>query len=126
LLDFIMNIVNVVWPLASLSFWVAGAATLQMRAKAYPIDLWLSAGILTMTVVAFHFNGYLNITLNQGRAHWPLLIFLDAALIVAALFVVKARVETDRPWLGLAILVVIGALSFWAWFLLSIGGLAPR
>jgi hypothetical protein len=126
LLDVVMNIVNVAWPIAGLGFWVAGAATLQMRAKDYPIDLWLSAGILTITVVAFHLNGYLNITLNQGFAHWPFLILLDASLIITALFVVRTRMETGRPWLGMAMLVVFGALAFWAWFLMSIGGLAPK
>lgn len=121
-----LEIIGILWPTGSLIAWLAGATTLQTRARSRPVDLRLNAMVLLLTIVSFHLVAYIDIAARRNSLSMAAIPLLDIALLIVALVGIKRRVRLTERSFWMFTLVFFGSVSFWIWYVESIGGLVPK
>jgi mannose/fructose/N-acetylgalactosamine-specific phosphotransferase system component IID len=115
-----------IWAAAGLVAWFTGSTVLQTRAKNKPFDIATGVAILALTVISFHFEASVMLASPAQYLESIIATFLDVVLLLAAIFVLKKRVSPNTSYFALAILVTLGSMAFWFWYIGWLGGLAPR
>ncbi len=120
-----LDVIGFFWPTSSAFAWLAGAAVLQTRARQRPLDLRLNAMVLMLTVVTFHLVAYVDIATRRRALSMAAIPLLDVVLIVVALVGIKRRVQLTERCFWMYLLIFVGSISFWIWYVEALGGLVP-
>jgi hypothetical protein len=115
-----------IWGAAGLLAWFTGSTMLQTRAKNRPFDIALGLSVLALTMIAFHFEAVVMLANPAQYSGAVVATIFDIALATGAIVMVRKRVLPDRAFFSLSILIFLGSLSFWFWYINLLGGLTPR